>query len=187
VVGVGAGAASALASDEAPNAGGLPTIGFDWWPRSAPTIPREVFEPVLAPPVLTTTPGVAELVAPVDVDEDVEPDPVDVAPVDVDEDVEPDPVDVPVPVDEPAEVFADPEPEPLADDPDDPDDPDDVEDDPPDAGAAQATPPPVKTAAPTPSATASPPIRPIYREAPIASSWVGDGSQSGAQNVQNIE
>ncbi|MBV8350188.1 MAG: hypothetical protein JOZ49_22555 [Mycolicibacterium sp.] len=166
MVAVGVGAALALAPDDAPKAGCLPTIGFDWW--SAPTIPKEGFEPVLAPPVLSTTPGVAEVVAPVDVDEDVEPDP----------------VDVPVPVDEPEEALVDPEPEPLADDPDDPDD---VEDDPPDAGAAQATPPPVKTAAPTPSATASPPIRPIYREAPIASSWVGDGSQSGAQNVQNIE
>jgi hypothetical protein len=118
VVCVGVGAASVLASDDAPNAGCLATIGFDSRPRSAPTIPKEVFEPVFAPPVLTTTPGVAA----------------DVAPVDVDVDVDPDPVDVPVLVDDPAEVLADPEPVALADEPDE------FEVDPPEAGAAQATP-----------------------------------------------
>jgi hypothetical protein len=76
--------------------------------------------------------------------------------------------DVPVLVDEPAEVFADPVPGPLADEPDE------FDDDPPGAGAAQAIPPPVKTAAPTPNATARPPIRPIYLEAlslEIAMEW----------------
>ena len=106
-----------------PDAGCLATIGFDWRPWPTPTIPKKVFEPLFAPPVLTTAPGAAELVAPVDVDVDA------------------DPVDVPVPVDEPAEVFADAAPEPLADEPDAFEvDPDDVEDDPPEAGAAQATP-----------------------------------------------
>jgi hypothetical protein len=125
VVRVGVGAASVLASDDAPNAGRLARIGCDSRPRSAPTIPKEVFEPVVAPPVPTTTPGVAALAAPVDVDADVDPDP----------------VDVPVLVDEPAEVFADPEPVPPADEPDEFEvDPADVEDDPPAVGAAHATP-----------------------------------------------
>lgn len=43
---------------------------------------------------------------------------------------------------------------------------------------ATATPQPMKIAAPTPSATASPPIRPTYIEAPIAFSRV-DQSLSG--------
>jgi hypothetical protein len=51
---------------------------------------------------------------------------------------------------------------------DDESDPED--EDSPDAVSADATPYPVKTAAPTPRATASPPTRPIYLEAPIASS-----------------
>jgi hypothetical protein len=61
-------------------------------------------------------------------------------------------------------VFADPEPdalpvpEPLVDEPDESEE----------AGWAQAIPQFVKTAAPTPKATASPPIRPIYLEAFIA-------------------
>ena len=38
------------------------------------------------------------------------------------------------------------------------------------AGAATATPQPMRAAAPTPSATASPPIRPIYLEAPTTTS-----------------
>jgi hypothetical protein len=114
-----------------------------------------------------------------------------------DANVDPDFVDVPVLVDEPAEVFADPVPGPLADEPDDfedvpvlvdepaevfadpvpgplADEPDEFDDDPPGAGAAQAIPPPVKTAAPTPNATARPPIRPIYLEAlslEIAMEW----------------
>jgi hypothetical protein len=50
---------------------------------------------------------------------------------------------------------------------DDESDPDD--EDPSDVGSAHATPCPAKTAAPTPRATASPPTRPIYRAAPIAS------------------
>jgi hypothetical protein len=45
------------------------------------------------------------------------------------------------------------------------------------AGAATATPQPMKAAAPTPSATASPPIRPIYLAAPIAFSRVDDHPQ----------
>src|SRR5262245_17850743 len=40
------------------------------------------------------------------------------------------------------------------------------------AGEAIATPQPMKAAAPMPSATASPPMRPIYLEAPMASSRV---------------
>jgi hypothetical protein len=46
--------------------------------------------------------------------------------------------------------------------------PDDA--DPSDAGSAHAAPCPANTAAPTPRATASPPTRPMYLEAPIASS-----------------
>jgi hypothetical protein len=120
VVRIGVGAASALAPDDAADTGCVAALGVDDWPRPAPVLP-EIFEPLFAPPVLTTTPGAAEVVDPVDVDADVEPDPVDVL----------------VPVDEPAEVFADPEPEPFADEPDEFDE---VEDDPPEAGAAQATP-----------------------------------------------
>lgn len=83
--------------------------------------------------------------------------------------------EVPAPDGEPAEGCVDPE---LADPPlvallpvgaelDDASDFDD--EDSPGAVSAHATPWPAKTAAPTPSETASPPTRPIYREAPIAS------------------
>jgi hypothetical protein len=41
------------------------------------------------------------------------------------------------------------------------------DEDSPDAVSAHATPCPAKTAAPTPRATASPPTRPIYLEAPM--------------------
>jgi hypothetical protein len=67
-----------------------------------------VLEWVCAPPVLTTTPGVADVVAPVDVEAALDPDPVEGC----------------VLVEEPVVVFADPEPdaplvaEPLADEPD---------------------------------------------------------------------
>jgi hypothetical protein len=44
---------------------------------------------------------------------------------------------------------------------------------------AIAAPQPTKIAAPTPSATASPPIRPTYIEAPMAFSRVEDQSPSG--------
>jgi hypothetical protein len=47
------------------------------------------------------------------------------------------------------------------------------------AGAATAIPQPMKAAAPTPSATASPPIRPTYPEAPIALSRVDDDHPKG--------
>src|SRR5215208_5010448 len=86
----------------------------------------------------------------------------------------------------PAVVVLDPEaaavpvPEPLAEEPDEPDalpvpapladEPDESEE----AGWAQAMPLPVKTAAPTPRATARPPIRPIYLEAFIAFPCVDD-------------
>jgi hypothetical protein len=40
--------------------------------------------------------------------------------------------------------------------------------------SARAVPPPVKTATPTPKATASPPTRPIYREAPMLPPVVDD-------------
>ena len=70
---------------------------------------RDVLEPVCAPPLLTTMPGADDVVDPVDVERAVDPDPVDVL----------------VLVEEPAEVFADP---------------DDVEDDPPESGSAHATP-----------------------------------------------
>ncbi|MDH6246989.1 hypothetical protein [Mycobacterium sp. OTB74] len=77
-----------------------------------------------------------------------------------------------------ADVDPDPDPEPLPDEPDELEvDPDDVEDDPPEAGAPQATPLPVKTAAPTPSATASPPIRPIYSEAFIVLPMLATNTQ----------
>src|ERR1700737_2937957 len=123
---VGVDAVSALASDDAvPDAGCV-----------AAPVPAllEVSEPFFAPPVLTTAPGAAEVVDPVDVDPAVDPDP----------------VDVPVLVEEPAEVVADPEPEPLADESDEFEvDPDDVDDDPPEGGAAPATPKRENTAAPT--------------------------------------
>jgi hypothetical protein len=79
-------------------------------------------------------------------------------PVDVEAALDPDEVEVCVLVAEPVGVFADLGadarlvPEPLADEPDESEE----------AGWAQATPQFVKTAAPTPKATASPPIRPIY-------------------------
>lgn len=86
----------------------------------APAVPAlpDVLELFSAPPVLTTTPGEADVVAPVDVEAAVDPDPVDVGVL-----VE-DPVEVfadPEPVDEPVvlEVLvAPPVPEPLADEPD---------------------------------------------------------------------
>jgi hypothetical protein len=122
---VGVNAVSALASDDAvPDAGCVAALGVDWRSRAGPAL-LEVSEPFFAPPVLTTAPGAAEVVDPVDVDAAVDPDP----------------VDVPVLVEEPAEVVADPEPEPLADESDEfKVDPDDVDDDPPEAGAAHATP-----------------------------------------------
>jgi hypothetical protein len=48
-----------------------------------------------------------------------------------------------------------------------------------DAGSAHATPWPVNTAAPTPRATASPPIRPMYLEEFTASPRVGDDCSAG--------
>lgn len=97
---------------------------------------RDVLEPVCAPPILTTTPAADEVVDPVDVDGAVDPDPVDVKGA-----VDRDRVDVPVLVEEPAEVFAEPELEPLVGEPDEFEaDPDDVEDDPPESGVAHATP-----------------------------------------------
>ena len=97
---------------------------MDCWPPVVPAL-RDVLEPVCAPPLLTTMPGADDVVDPVDVERAVDPDPVDVL----------------VLVEEPAEVFADPEPEPLAGEPDEFEaDPDDVEDDPPESGSAHATP-----------------------------------------------
>ena len=67
-----------------------------------------VVECVCEPPVLTTRPGAADVVAPVDVEAALDPDPVEVR----------------VLVEEPVGVSADPEPdallvpEPLADEPD---------------------------------------------------------------------
>jgi hypothetical protein len=51
------------------------------------------------------------------------------------------------------------------------------------AGAATATPQPTNAAAPTPSATASPPIRPTYLEAPIAFSCVDDAPPNWRLNL----
>jgi hypothetical protein len=95
--------------------------------------------------VLRTRPGAADFVASVDVEAALDPETVEVCVV----------------VEGPFGVFADPEPdallvpEPLADEPDESEE----------GGLAQAIPLFVKTAAPTPKATASPPIRPIYLEA----------------------
>ena len=74
--------------------------------------------------------------------------------------------EVPAPDGESTEVCVAPLPaDAELDDESDPDD-----EDSPDAVSAHATPCPAKTAAPTPRATASPPTRPMYLEAPIASS-----------------
>jgi hypothetical protein len=115
-------------------------------------------ELVCAPPVLAVTPApfLGELLSDADPDE--------VAPLD----------------DDPARACGDLEvvdpllaaPLPADVEPDDESDPDD--EDPSDVGSADAIPCPVKTAAPTPKATASPPTRPIYLEAPMASSCCPD-------------
>jgi hypothetical protein len=107
-----------------------------------------VFRCVCEPRVVTPPPGAADVVAPVEGEAALDPDPVEVC----------------VLVAEPFGVFADPEPDsPLVPEPLE-DEPDEFEE----AGWAQAIPQLVKTAAPTPKATASPPIRPTYLEAFIA-------------------
>jgi len=105
------------------------SVVVDWWAPAAP----DVVELLCAPPVLTTTPDAAAVVAPVDVEAGVDPDPVEVC-VPVDELVEvvadAEAVDVPaVPV-VPEVAVAPPVAEPLADEPDE-----SVE-----AGSADATP-----------------------------------------------
>jgi hypothetical protein len=92
----------------------------------APAVPAllDVLELFCAPPVLTTTPGEADVVAPVDVEAAVDPDAVDVGVVGVDPVDPADPVVLfadPEPLDGPVvlEVLvAPPVPEPLADEPD---------------------------------------------------------------------
>ena len=82
-------------------------------PATVPRLPSSsnVFPCVCESPVLTTRPGAADVVAPVDVEAALDPDPVEVC----------------VLVEEPVGVFTDPEPdaplvpEPLVDEPDESD------------------------------------------------------------------
>jgi hypothetical protein len=120
--------------------------------------PPDIAEPVCAPPVRTTLLGLADLGVPVDVGTPAiaeeaagvcvgfEADTAWVAATD-------------------APLFAVPL-EPEFDD-----EFELLDDGPAEPGSAHATAYPVKTAAPTPSATASPPTRPIYLEAPMTTPW----------------
>jgi hypothetical protein len=80
-----------LACDEAADVD-VAAVGIDWCARPVPTLPG-VLALFFAPPILSTTPGPANVVDPVDVETPVNPDPGDVW----------------VPVEGPVEVFADPE------------------------------------------------------------------------------
>jgi hypothetical protein len=149
-------------------------VAVDCLPPAVPALP-DVLELVCAPPVLTTTPGGADLVDCGDVEAAFDADPGDVL-VLVDESAE---VCVdPGAIDEPgafeaadAPPFGDPLAVESGVDDEFEVDADDVDDGPAVSDSADATPYPVRTAVPTPRATASPPTRPIYRAAPIASSW----------------
>jgi hypothetical protein len=135
--------------DVATDDDGCAAVEVDCWP------PRDVLPRVRGPSVLTAKPDGADVADCVDLDVTLDADPDEVATV---------PADAPpgVCVD-PATLAESAVPEAV--------DADDVDDDPSDAGSADATPCPTKTAAPTPRATASPPTRPICLAAPIASSW----------------
>ena len=120
--------------------------------------PPDVLEPACAPPVRTTVLGVADLVVPVD-------------------------VGAPAVAEEAAGVCVGFEAEtasfaatdaPLfavSLEPGFDDEFELLDDGPAEPGSAHATPYPVKTAAPTPSAIASPPTRPIYFEPPMTTPW----------------
>ncbi len=123
--------------------------------------------------MLTTTPGAADLVACSVVEASPDTDSACVLPLlDESEDVC---VDSEAPVESDAPVAADPF-EVDADGVDDEleVDADDADDEAAEPDSAEATPYPVRMAVPTPRATASPPTRPIYRAATIASSWTAD-------------
>jgi hypothetical protein len=120
--------------------------------------PPDVLEPACAPLVRTTVLGVADVVVPVDVGAPAIAE--EAAGVCVGFEAETAwfaPTDAPL-FAVPLEPELDGEFELLDDGPTAP-------------GSAHATPYPVKTAAPTPSAIASPPTRPIYLEAPMTSPW----------------
>lgn len=153
-------------------------MAVDWRPPLVPALP-EVPELVCAPPVLTTAPGGADLVAcwVVEAAPDTDSDGA-LLPVDESEEVCVDsgaPVEPDTPeaagalrlVGDPLAVERDGDDEFEVDS-------DDVDDEAAEPGSAEATPYPVRMAVPTPRATASPPTRPIYRAAPIASSWTAD-------------
>jgi hypothetical protein len=135
-------------------------MAVDCWSPAAPALPDGP-ELVCAPPVLTTSPGGADLVARWVVETAPESDPDGVL----------------LRVDEFEELCVDPGARVEPDSPAEAVDSDDVDDEAAEAGSAEATPYPVRVAVPTPRATASPTTRPIYRAAPNASSWTGDQSQ----------
>jgi hypothetical protein len=122
-------------------------IAVDCRPPAAP----DATELVCAPPVLTTSPSGADLVARSVVETASESDP-DGALL--------------LPVDECEELWVDPGAPAEPDSPAGAVDSDDVDDEPAEAGSAEATPYPVRIAVPTPRATARPPTRPMYRAAP---------------------
>jgi septal ring-binding cell division protein DamX len=150
-------------------------VAVDSSPSAVPSLPSlpDVAELVRAPPVLTTTPGGADLVARrvVEAAPDIDSACV-LPPVDESEEVCVD-SGAPVEPDTPEAADALGSADPLEVDSDDADDevaePDSSEPD-----SAEATPYPVRMAMPTPRATASPPTRPMYRAAPITSSWTAD-------------
>jgi hypothetical protein len=148
-------------------------MAVDWWPPAVPALP-DVPELVRAPPVLTTAPGGADLVARwvVEAVPDTDSDGV-LLPVDESEEVCVD-SGARVDPDTPGAADALRLGDPLAVERDGDDefevDSDDVDDEAGEAGSAEATPYPVRMAVPTPRATASPPTRPINHAAPIASS-----------------
>ncbi len=165
---------------------GFSEMAVDWWPPGVPALP-DVPELVRAPPVLTTAPGGADLVARwvVEAAPDTDSDGV-LLPVDESEEVCVD-SEARVEPDSPEAAEALRPGDPLAVEPDDDDefdvDSDDVDGEPAEAVSAEATPYPVRMAVPTPRATASPPTRPICRAAPIASSW---DSRSTAANFSLV-
>jgi hypothetical protein len=149
-------------------------MAVDFWPPSVSSLP-DVAELVSAPPVLTTTPGGADLVARWVVEAAPDSDSACVLPpVDESDEVCVD-SGAPVEPDTPEAADALRSGGPLAVELDDDDefevDSDDADDEAAEPDSAEATPYPVRMAVPTPIATASPPTRPIYRAAPIASSW----------------
>ena len=149
-------------------------MAVDFWPPSVSSLP-DVAELVSAPPVLTTTPGGADLVARWVVEAAPDTDPVGAfLPVDESEDACVDP-GAPAEPDTPEAADALRSGGPLAVELDDDDefevDSDDADDEAAEPDSAEATPYPVRMAVPTPRATASPATRPIHRAAATASSW----------------